>query len=52
MNLILSVVWYVCLALATGLGVLWSVGRLIAWGLAREQRRNVAKLATKATEPQ
>lgn len=47
MNLVLSVVWYVFLALVSGLGVLWSVGRLIAWGLAREQRRSAAKRAAK-----
>ena len=52
MNLLLSVAGYVCLALATGLGAMWSLGRLIAWGLAREQRRSRAKRAAKATEPQ
>ena len=52
MSLLLSVAWYVFVALATGLGVLWSLGRLIGWGLAREARRTAAKRKRERNEPQ
>lgn len=52
MSLILSIVGYVCVALATGLGVCWSFGHLIAWGLAWEARRSAAARKRRGSEPQ
>lgn len=44
MNLLASIVAYVCLALLAGLGVLKVLGRFMEWMLARLKRREAAAI--------